>query len=72
MISIHLNTSSLFARKGLGVAHSSIATSLERLASGYKINRAADNAANLAISKGMSCQISGTTVAQENTSQAAL
>ena len=70
MISIHLNTSSLLAQRQLGVAHSSIATSLERLSTGFKINRAADNAANLAISKGQSCQISGTTVAQENTSQA--
>ena len=71
MLSIHLNMSSLLARKQLGIAHSSIATSLERLSTGYKINRASDNAANLAISKGQSCQMSGTTVAQENTAQAA-
>ena len=66
MLSIHMNMSSLLAQRNLGIAHSSIATSLERLSSGCKINRASDNAANLAISKGMSCQLSGTTVALEN------
>ena len=66
MLSIHLNMSSLLAQRNLGIAHSSIATSLERLSTGFKINRASDNAANLAISKGMSCQLSGTTVALEN------
>jgi len=69
MISIHMNASSLLAQRQLGAAHSSIATSLERLSTGFKINRASDNAANLAISKGQSCQISGTTVAIDNALQ---
>jgi len=69
MISIHMNASSLLAQRQLGAAHSSIASSLERLSTGFKINRASDNAANLAISKGTSCQISGTTVAMENAQQ---
>ena len=69
MISIHMNASSLLAQRQLGAAHSSIATSLERLSIGFKINRASDNAANLAISKGMSSQLSGTTVAIDNAQQ---
>ena len=40
--------------------------SLERLASGYKVNRAADDAAGLAISEKMRAQITGEEAAQKN------
>src|SRR5689334_21844286 len=41
--------------------------SLERLSSGYRINRAADDAAGLAISEGLRSQIGGITQAVRNT-----
>ena len=69
MIGIHKNASSLCIQRQLGAAHSSIATSLQRLSTGFKIKRVSDNAANLSISKGMSCQLSGTTVSIDNALQ---
>jgi flagellin len=44
--------------------------SMERLSSGYRINRAADDAAGLAISEKLRGQISGLTQAQRNTQDA--
>jgi len=45
---------------------SALAKNLERLSSGYKINRAGDDAAGLAISEKMRAQITGLEVAQKN------
>ena len=45
---------------------SAINKNLEKLSSGYKINRAGDNAAGLAISEKMRAQITGLEVAQKN------
>jgi flagellin len=50
----------------LGVTQSSLAKSTEKLSSGYKINRAADDAAGLAISEKMRKQIRGLTQASAN------
>ena len=44
----------------------SINKNLEKLSSGYKINRAGDDAAGLAISEKMRAQITGLDVAQKN------
>jgi len=45
---------------------SALSKNLERLSSGYKINRAGDDAAGLAISEKMRAQITGLEVAQKN------
>ena len=45
---------------------SALAKNLEKLSSGYKINRAGDDAAGLAISEKMRAQITGLEVAQKN------
>ena len=45
---------------------SSLSKNLEKLSSGYKINRAGDDAAGLAISEKMRAQITGLDVAQKN------
>ena len=45
---------------------SAVAKNLERLSSGYKINRAGDDAAGLAISEKMRAQITGLNAAQKN------
>jgi flagellin len=50
----------------LGLTQSSLSKSTEKLSSGYKINRAADNAAGLAISEKMRRQVRGLTQASTN------
>jgi len=50
----------------LGVTQKAVAGSTEKLSSGYKINRAADNAAGLSISEKMRKQIRGLTQASAN------
>ncbi|MBO4908048.1 MAG: flagellin [Lachnospiraceae bacterium] len=50
----------------LGLTTNSLAKSTEKLSSGYKINRAADNAAGLAISEKMRRQVRGLTQASTN------
>lgn len=54
---IATNTQSLTAQRNLGVSHQAQQNSLEKLASGSRINRAADDAAGLAISEKMNAQI---------------
>ena len=51
------NIASLWASKNLQNAQNSMATSVERLSSGLRINRARDDAAGLAISSSMTSQI---------------
>lgn len=50
----------------LGKAASSVSSSAEKLSSGYKVNRAADDAAGLSISEKMRAQINGLNQAVEN------
>lgn len=54
------------ANRMLGLTSSCIAKSSEKLASGYRINRAADDAAGLAISEKMRAQIRGLNRASKN------
>ena len=56
---INHNISALKTNNILGKNNSSLEKSLERLSSGYRINRAADDAAGLAISQKMKTQIAG-------------
>lgn len=69
-LSINTNVSSLVAAKNLANSQKSLATSMQRLTSGLRINSAADDAAGLAISTSMSSQISGMQVAQRNANDA--
>jgi len=66
MAVINTNVSSLNSQRELTKSGASLATSLQRLSSGLRINSAKDDAAGLAISSRMSSQISGLTVAQRN------
>ena len=70
MISVNTNITSLVTQNHFTLANNCIKTSLERLSTGFKINRAADDAANLSVSKNMECQISGSKVALDNAQQA--
>ena len=60
------NLSAMNANRMLGITTGSLAKSTEKLSSGYKVNRAADDAAGLAISEKMRKQIRGLDQASAN------
>src|SRR5205814_6426193 len=63
---IQNNVEAFNAHRNLSATEDRLATSMERLSSGYRINRAADDAAGLAISEKMRGQIGGLDQAQRN------
>ncbi len=63
---IQHNITALNAHRNLTNNNSSVGKSLEKLSSGYRINRAGDDAAGLAISEKMRAQITGLATAQKN------
>ena len=63
---IQTNVPSLTAQRNLSGTGNALATSLQRLSSGYRINSAKDDAAGLAISERFSAQISGLNQAKRN------
>ncbi len=65
-MSINTNVLSLNAQRNLSASASTLATSLQRLSSGLRINSAADDAAGLAISERFTTQINGLTQAARN------
>jgi len=65
-INIQTNVSSLNAQRNLTTTISSMQTALSRLSSGYRITRASDDAAGLAISESLRAQIRSTSQAQRN------
>ncbi|MCR5748443.1 MAG: hypothetical protein K6G03_12105 [Lachnospiraceae bacterium] len=60
------NLQGMFTNRQLGIVNNNRAKSSEKLASGYKINRATDDAAGLSISEKMRRQIRGLTQGTEN------
>jgi flagellin len=65
-MTINTNVNSLNAQRNLGSSQASLATSMQRLSSGLRINTARDDAAGLAIADRMNAQIKGITVAVRN------
>ncbi len=65
--SIQTNQASMMAQRSLGLNQRSLATSMERLSSGLRINSAKDDSAGLSIATRMTNQIQGTAVAMRNT-----
>ncbi len=63
---INQNIAAANAYRNLNVNDSSMAKSLEKLSSGFRINRAADDAAGLSISEGLRSQVGGLRVASRN------
>ncbi|MEN2386688.1 flagellin [Comamonas thiooxydans] len=63
---INTNIQSLNAQRNLSSSQSQLATSMQRLSSGLRINSAKDDAAGLAISERMTTQVRGLTVAMRN------
>ena len=66
-IVVNTNVPSLMVQRNLNTANANVGKAIERLTTGFKINRAADDAAGLSISQNMLSQVNGTQVAQENT-----
>ena len=60
------NLSSMNTNRQLGISTAQLATSTEKLSSGYRINRAADDAAGLKISEKMRSQVRGLDQASDN------
>ncbi len=65
-LSINQNIAALNAYRNLSNTQNDLSKSLEKLSSGFRINRAADDAAGLAISEGLRSQIGGLKVAVRN------
>ena len=65
------NIAAMNTQRWLSVADAGMKKSLERLSSGYRINKAADDAAGLAISQSFRADIASFKVASRNTSEAA-
>ena len=63
---IQHNIAALNSYRNLTGNNSAVSKNLEKLSSGYKINRAGDDAAGLAISEKMRAQITGLNTAQKN------
>ena len=60
------NLTAMNSNRMLGLTQSTLAKSTEKLSSGYRVNRAADDAAGLAISEKMRRQVRGLTQASAN------
>ncbi len=69
-IRINTNVASLNAQRNLGNTNQMLSKTLERLSSGLRINRAADDAAGLAIAEKLNTQVRGFTQAIANAQDA--
>src|SRR3712207_5549359 len=63
---VNNNIAALNAYRNLSVTDGQMSKSLEKLSSGFRINRAADDAAGLAISEGLRSQVGGLKTAVRN------
>lgn len=69
-LAVNTNLLSLDVQRNLGVNQASLATSMQRLSSGLRINSAKDDAAGYAISQRFTAQIGGTQQASRNANDA--
>ena len=69
-ITVNTNVTSLKAQKNLNASSGNLATSMERLSSGLRINSAKDDAAGLAISNRLNSQVRGLEVGMRNANDA--
>ena len=65
-LTINTNIIALNAQRNLSASQSSLASSMQRLSSGLRVNSAKDDAAGLAIAERMSAQVRGMGVAARN------
>ncbi len=67
MLSLHTNAAALSAQNSIGGTQKSLATSMSRLSTGYRVNSAMDDAAGLQIATRLNAQTRGQAVAMRNT-----
>ena len=67
---VRTNIMGINANRQLGMNNNQVSKSLEKLSSGYRINRAGDDASGLAISEKMKAQIKGLEQASSNAQDA--
>ncbi len=65
-LSVQTNIEAFDAHRNLVNTSNKLSESMQKLSSGYRINKAADDAAGLAISEKLAAQVSGLTQAQQN------
>jgi flagellin len=70
MLAVRTNVSSINAQRNLAGNSGELGKAMERLSSGFRINRAADDAAGLAISENLKSQIGGSNQAMRNMADA--
>lgn len=70
MSTINTNAMSLNAQRNLNASTGALATSMQRLSSGLRVNSAKDDAAGLAIAERMNAQVKGMNVAVRNANDA--
>ena len=70
MSTINTNVMSLNAQRNLAASSGSLATSMQRLSSGVRVNSAKDDSAGLAIAERMNAQVKGMNVAVRNANDA--
>jgi len=63
---INTNLASLFAQNSLGASQNSLATSVQRLSSGLRINSAKDDAAGLSVAQNMQSQLNAVNMSARN------
>jgi flagellin len=63
---INHNVSAMFANRTLGIQNSAVGNNVEKLSSGLRINKAADDASGLAVSEKLRSQIRGLNQAERN------
>ena len=68
MVSINTNLSSIIAQRSMTKSTNLLNQAIERMSTGYKINHAADNAANYSISQNINAQMSSYDIAADNIS----
>jgi flagellin len=69
-LSVQTNIAAMGAHRNLVGTSKALSESMERLSSGYRINKAADDAAGLAISQKLQAQVGGLDQAQRNAQDA--
>ena len=69
-LSVQTNIAAMNAHRNLVSTSQNLSASMERLSSGYRINKAADDAAGLAISQKLQSQVGGLDQAQRNAQDA--
>jgi flagellin len=65
-LTIQTNVAAMSAQKNLSTNQKMLASSFQKLSSGFRVNTAADDAAGLAVSESMKSQVRSYTVAERN------